>query len=82
MTTRGQALRAYKQLMRNGRDYNGYNVREYIQRRVRDEFKENKGLTDPARIEQGLAKARRELEVVKRQTILSRLYNHGRLVIE
>lgn len=81
-TTRTQALQLYKQFMRNGRNYNGYNVREYIQRRVRDEFKQNKDLTNPADIEKSIAKAQRELELVKRQTIISRLYNHGRLVIE
>jgi len=79
---RAQTLQVYKQLMRHGRDYQGYNVREYIQRRVRDEFKQNKGLTDPDQIERCLAKAQRELEVVRRQTTISKLYNRGKLVIE
>jgi uncharacterized membrane protein len=82
MASRPQALRVYRQLMRNGRQYNDYNMREYIQRRVRDEFKANKTMSDAEQIDKCLDKARHELEVVKRQAIISRLYNHGKLIIE
>jgi hypothetical protein len=68
--------------MRNGRQYRDYNMREYIQRRVRDEFKANANLSDAGQIDKCLDKARFELEVVRRQSTISRLYNHGKLVIE
>lgn len=83
MATGPQVLHVYKQLLRNGRNFKGYNVREYIQRRVRDEFKENKGLADSEQIAKQLEKAKQELEVVRRQTIISQLYySRGKMVIE
>lgn len=68
--------------MRQGRNYNGYNFREYIQRRVREEFIQNKGVSDPEAIAKLHANARTNLKIIERQTAISRMYNRDKLVIE
>ena len=72
----------YRQLLRQGNQFNAYNFREYAKRRTRDAFRENVSVKDPQEISQLLAKAREELEVVKRQTIISQFFKSNPLVLE
>jgi len=62
--------------------YNHYNYREYILRRVKEEFRENKTVQDPQDVEKLLQKAQHNLDIVKRQGVISRLYPHQHLVLE
>jgi len=82
MSSRAAVLRAYRGLLREGKGYNQYNYREYIQRRAKEEFRENRNIQDPKEIEKLLHLAQRNLDVVKRQATISRLYPHQELVIE
>lgn len=77
-----QSLHLYRELLRHGKQYNGYNIREYIKRRVRDEFKQNKLVSNSADLEKLHQKARDNLDVIKRQVAISKLYNKERLIIE
>jgi len=79
---RAPVLRAYRGLLREGSRYNNYNFREYILRRVKEEFRDNKTVQDPVEIEKLLQKAQQNLDVVRRQALISRLYPHQPLVLE
>jgi len=82
MSRRAPVLRTYRGLLREGSRYNNYNFREYILRRVKEEFRDNKTVQDPVEIEKLLQKAQQNLDVVRRQALISRLYPHQPLVLE
>ncbi|KEZ39303.1 hypothetical protein SAPIO_CDS9987 [Scedosporium apiospermum] len=80
--TAQQARSLYRQLLRQGQQFSAYNFREYAKRRTRDAFRENMTVKDPEQITQLLSKGRQELEVVKRQTVISQFYKFDPLVLE
>ncbi len=51
-------------------------------RRTRDGFRENLRLTDPKAIAQLMEFGKRNLEVIRRQALIGRLYDHQDLVVE
>jgi hypothetical protein len=51
MASRIPALTLYRQLLKEGRKFKIYNFREYAMRRIRAEFRENKDISDPAKIQ-------------------------------
>ncbi|KAG0015194.1 hypothetical protein BGZ80_009994 [Entomortierella chlamydospora] len=59
-----------------------YNFRDYAIRRTRDAFHAAKNETDPEKIEALIHKAQQQLEVVKRQALISQLYSGEKLVLE
>ncbi|KAJ9573695.1 hypothetical protein L9F63_008908 [Diploptera punctata] len=77
-----QALKLYKTLLRESQKFHSYNFRLYALRRIRDEFRENKSLTDSAKISEAIKKASDNLEIVKRQVVVGNLYTAEKLVIE
>lgn len=54
----------------------------YALRRTRDAFRENKCLTDESKIQQCIADAKNNLEMIKRQVIVGQLYSTDKLIIE
>lgn len=72
----------YRQLLRNGGAFTTYNFREYARRRTRDAFREHAAERDPARVQEFLAKGKKELEVLRRQAIVSGFFSFDKLVIE
>lgn len=56
--------------------------RNYALRRIRDAFRENKNITDPATINDQIAEGTKNLEIIKRQVLIGRLYSTDKLVIE
>uniref|UniRef100_A0A8D2NS06 Complex 1 LYR protein domain-containing protein n=1 Tax=Zosterops lateralis melanops TaxID=1220523 RepID=A0A8D2NS06_ZOSLA len=56
--------------------------RTYAIRRIRDAFRENKNVADPAKIEELLNKAKANLEVIHRQVTIGQMYSTEKLVIE
>lgn len=54
----------------------------YALRKVRHEFKENKGLTDKEQIRQCYTKGQETLTIIKKQVVLGDLYSTRPLVIE
>ncbi|KAK3331042.1 hypothetical protein B0H66DRAFT_545569 [Apodospora peruviana] len=77
-----RVLSLYRQLLRQGNQFAAYNFREYAKRRTRDAFHENKGVEDPRRIQELLQKGLKELQMLKRQTVISQFYQQDRLVVE
>jgi len=54
----------------------------YALRKIRYEFKENKGLEDEEKVRQCYAKGQETLSIIKRQVILGDFYGTRPLVIE
>uniref|UniRef100_A0A182NLE4 Complex 1 LYR protein domain-containing protein n=1 Tax=Anopheles dirus TaxID=7168 RepID=A0A182NLE4_9DIPT len=78
-----KVLSLYKQLLRASEKFDSYNYRMYALRRIRDAFRENKALTDNGSIASELSYAQKNLDIIKRQTIVGQLYQApDKLVIE
>ncbi|CAG0885764.1 unnamed protein product [Darwinula stevensoni] len=65
--TKQAVLALYKSLLREGRRFSAYNYRKYAWRKVRDEFRVNKDLTDPNAIRNRYALGVKNLEILRRQ---------------
>ncbi len=52
-------------MLRQSNRFAAYNFREYFKRRTRDMFREHRGERDEAKARELLAKARKDLEVLK-----------------
>ncbi|KAK6185244.1 hypothetical protein SNE40_007518 [Patella caerulea] len=81
-STRNQVLSLYKHLLKEGQQLSDYNFRSYARRRVRDAFHENKTETDPQKIQKLIGKAVENLDILKRQVTVGKLYGQGKLIIE
>ncbi|OTA58611.1 hypothetical protein K449DRAFT_385590 [Hypoxylon sp. EC38] len=77
-----QARSLYRQLLRQGEQFQSYNFREYAKRRTRDAFREHLNQQDPREIQSLIQKGLKELQVMKRQTVISKFYQLDRLVVE
>jgi len=75
MASRTQILSLYKNMMRESYKFPDFNFRSYAVRRVRDEFKASKTLSDTNDISKQLANARMNFEVIKRQATISHLFD-------
>ncbi|PMD25650.1 hypothetical protein NA56DRAFT_592501 [Hyaloscypha hepaticicola] len=80
--TAQQARSLYRQLLRQGEQFASYNFREYAKRRTRDAFREHKNVQDPREIQELMQKGLKELQSMKRQTVVSQFYQLDRLVVE
>ncbi|KAI0130114.1 hypothetical protein BJ170DRAFT_618758 [Xylariales sp. AK1849] len=77
-----QARSLYRQLLRQGSQFNAYNFREYARRRTRDAFREHKAEQDPRAVQELIQKGLKELQMMKRQTVVSQFFQLDRLVVE
>ncbi|KAL3195397.1 hypothetical protein MRX96_015863 [Rhipicephalus microplus] len=80
--SRRQVLRLYKELMRECGQFKSYIYRSYALRRVRDAFKEHKAVQDKDEINELLDDGLKNLEIIKRQVVIGKLYRTSDLVIE
>ncbi|KAH8655064.1 hypothetical protein BGZ60DRAFT_418315 [Tricladium varicosporioides] len=80
--TGAQARSLYRQLLRQGDQFAAYNFREYAKRRTRDSFREHKDVQDPREIQELMQKGLKELQSMKRQTVVSQFFQLDRLVVE
>ncbi|KAK0111427.1 hypothetical protein ONS95_001787 [Cadophora gregata] len=81
--TGSQAAKSlYRQLLRQGAQFASYNFREYAKRRTRDAFREHKDVTDSRVIQELMQKGLKELQSMKRQTVVSQFFQLDRLVVE
>lgn len=74
MSAAVEARSLFRALLREGRRFPNYNVREYIKRRAREGFEESASVTDPSAIKSLIAAGKQELEVAKRQSLVYQLY--------
>ncbi|KAI0487653.1 iron-sulfur cluster biosynthesis protein-like protein Isd11 [Xylaria cf. heliscus] len=72
----------YRQLLRTGDQFQAYNFREYAKRRTRAAFRESKDVEDPRQIQDLIQKGLKDLQIMKRQTVVSQFYQIDRLVVE
>ncbi|KAF9349923.1 hypothetical protein BGX26_011847 [Mortierella sp. AD094] len=79
---RSQVLGLYRSLLHHSSRFASYNFRDYAIRRTRDGFHAAKNETDPEKIQDLIHKAQQQLEVVKRQALISQLYSGEKLVLE
>lgn len=77
-----QARSLYRSLLRQSRQFAAYNFREYAKRRTRDSFREHREEKDERRIQELIQKGLKELQVLKRQTVVSQFFQLDRLVVE
>ncbi|TVY13777.1 LYR motif-containing protein 4 [Lachnellula arida] len=77
-----QARSLYRQLLRQGEQFAAYNFREYAKRRTRDAFREHKGVQDERQKQELMQKGLKELQGMKRQTVVSQFFQLDRLVVE
>ncbi|RYO86173.1 hypothetical protein DL766_001975 [Monosporascus sp. MC13-8B] len=73
-----QVRSLYRQLLRTGESFQSYGFREYAKRRTRDAFRENKNVEDPRQIQDLIQKGLKELQMMKRQTVVSQFYQLDR----
>eukprot|EP01084_Bolivina_argentea_P023863 44569_1 len=73
--TRQSALRLYKQVLRNSTKFVTYNYRAYAWRHTKYTFRENQDISSNEEIMNCLEKGTQELESLKRQIIVDRLYS-------
>ncbi|XP_023076902.1 LYR motif-containing protein 4 isoform X2 [Piliocolobus tephrosceles] len=66
-SSRAQVLDLYRAMLRESKRFSSYNYRTYAVRRIRDAFRENKNVKDPVEIQTLVNKAKRDLEVIRRQ---------------
>src|SRR5579862_2375191 len=81
-TSRQAILSLYRNLLRSGNEFSQYGFREYARRRTRDAFREHQNETDPAKIQDLVNRGISELRMMKRQTVISQMYNMDKLVVE
>ncbi|KAH7402434.1 hypothetical protein BKA66DRAFT_448751 [Pyrenochaeta sp. MPI-SDFR-AT-0127] len=77
-----QVRSLYRSLLRQGGQFAAYNFREYAKRRTRDSFREHRSVTEERRIQELVQKGLKELQMLKRQTVISQFYQIDRLVVE
>ncbi|KAK0759606.1 hypothetical protein N5P37_007794 [Trichoderma harzianum] len=77
-----QARSLYRQLLRQSNEFGSYNFREYARRRTRDAFRENYAVEDERKIQELIQKGLKELQTMKRQTVIGQFYKMDRLVVE
>ncbi|KAM0326176.1 hypothetical protein ACHAQA_006773 [Verticillium albo-atrum] len=77
-----QARSLYRQLLRQGEQFAAYNFRDYAKRRTRDAFREHQHVQDPREVQELIQKGLKELQVMKRQTLVSQFFQMDRLVVE
>ncbi|XP_062953937.1 LYR motif-containing protein 4 isoform X1 [Cynocephalus volans] len=66
-SSRAQVLDLYRAMLRESKHFSSYNYRTYAVRRIRDAFRENKNVKDPVEIQTLVNKAKRDLEIIRRQ---------------
>ncbi|KAF2436407.1 hypothetical protein EJ08DRAFT_667214 [Tothia fuscella] len=81
-STATQARSLYRSLLRESNQFAAYNFREYAKRRTKDAFREHHGESDEGKAKGLLQKGLRELQVMKRQTVISQFFQLDRLVVE
>ncbi|PSN60717.1 hypothetical protein BS50DRAFT_578907 [Corynespora cassiicola Philippines] len=77
-----QVRSLYRSLLRQSGQFSAYNFREYARRRTRDSFRDNRGEADERKVQELMQKGLKELQMLKRQTVISQFYQLDRLVVE
>jgi len=74
MSQSKQVIGLFRDFLRSGKSFKNYNLREYVLRKTREQFRKNMQLTDSSAINDLIVKAKKDLEVCRRQAVISTLY--------
>jgi len=77
-----QARSLFRSLLRQSNQFASYNFREYAKRRTKDAFREHKGELGEREAQDLIHKGLKELQAMRRQTVVSQFYQLDRLVVE
>ena len=80
--SRASTLALYRSLLRTGSSFSNYNFRDYAVRSVRDRFRADASLADADAITAALTDARQNLELMKRQMVVSQMFPQGKHAME
>lgn len=79
---RNATIGLYRQMLRAAKRFNNYNFREYALRRTREDFRKNKTASDVNVIASLIQEAKRDLEVLERQSVINSLYARQHSILE
>lgn len=82
MASKSKVLFLYRRLLKEGRQFDNYNYRNYAVRRIKDAFRENRNLSDAGQIDAWVKKGEENLEILKRQVTIGRMYQSPTVAIE
>ncbi|KAK3284965.1 hypothetical protein CYMTET_7412 [Cymbomonas tetramitiformis] len=71
-----QAKSLFRALLREGKRFQHYNVREYTLRRARESFRQYQN-ADEALAAEAFTKGKQDFELTKRQVLLYNTYHHS-----
>lgn len=77
-----QVRSLFRSLLRQSSQFSNYNFREYARRRTRDAFREHQNETGERRIQELIQDGLQNLQMMKRQTVISQFYQLDKLVVE
>ncbi|KAJ1821513.1 hypothetical protein LPJ56_001146 [Coemansia sp. RSA 2599] len=82
--SRTQIIKLYRDSLRAAQGFETYNFRKYFYRRTHDRFRDAMSRIGKGELEaeKAVGEARRELEVLQRQSLVNRLFAHNRTVLE
>eukprot|EP00667_Euglena_gracilis_P023807 EG_transcript_27059 len=80
--TRGAVLRLYRSLLKAGEQFADYNFRMYTLRVVKEDFRSNRGVTDPERVAHLYRFGREQLAMVKRQATINQMFATSPVVLD
>ncbi|XP_067144822.1 LYR motif-containing protein 4B-like [Centruroides vittatus] len=79
---RSEVISLYKQLLKESQQFSNFIYRSYALRRIKDAFRQNKNETDPEKLKDLISYGKENLEIIKRQVVIGKLYKSPELVIE
>ena len=82
MAAKDAALALFRNLLREGGRIRDYNFRSYAKRRARLGFEQSRDLRPGAEHDKAFAFGREQLELVRRQAVMSSMYTHEKSVME
>ena len=82
MSSKATTLTLYRSLLRASGGFTNYNFRDYALRSVRERFRANVALSEPEAVSAAVHEARYQLDLVKRQTVVSQLFPQGKHAME
>eukprot|EP00906_Rhabdomonas_costata_P038415 RCo054193 len=80
--TRAQVLQLYRSLLKAGQRFPDYNFRAYTERIVKEDFRINRGVTDPQKLRELFSYGQSQLQLVLRQTAIQQMYATTRVVVD
>ena len=71
----------FRSLMKEGRNFPEYQLKNYIQRRVREDFRKNRSLAGEE-AKAAISFGNEQLELIKRQSVVRSLYQAPKTFVE